>query len=99
MRSGNSQMFFYVCIFAASMILVIFLARPIYWFITFLGYYWYISFPGFLIFSFIYQSFSKTRNYRKYYLNLDNEENQNSYFKNTNRTPIENGKLTKTYVI
>jgi hypothetical protein len=98
MRSGNSQMFFYTCIFAASMVLVLFLARPIFWFISFLGYYWYIFFPGFLIFSFVFQNFNKTRSYRKYYLNINNEDNQNSYFKNTNRTHIENGKLTKAYI-
>ena len=88
-------MFFYTCIFAASMVLVLFLARPIFWFISFLGYYWYIFFPGFIIFSFAFQRFNKTRSYRKYYNNLNNEENQNFYFNNTNRTPIENGKLTK----
>ena len=98
MRSGNLQMFFYTCIFAVSMVLVLFLARPIFWFISFLGYYWYIFFPGFIIFSFVFQRFNKTRSYRKYYNNINNEENQNFYYNSTNRTYTENGKLTKTYI-
>ncbi len=84
--------------FIIPLLIVVFIAKPLYFFITFLMHFWYVSIPLFLISLITLRVFYRKRDYKKMYLSRDNKANQKDFESKTGKSAINDEKLSKPYI-
>ena len=99
MDEQEKKCYGFVCVFILLLILAMWFFPLLISFFAFFGAFWYITIPSIFILIFVYRIVMGKTRYKQIYLSFDNVGNQEKFEKKYGRKALEEGRLTKYYIL
>jgi energy-coupling factor transporter transmembrane protein EcfT len=99
MDENEKKCYGFICVFIILLILAMWFFPLLASFFAFFGAFWYITLPSIFILIFTYRIVMGKTRYKQLYLSFDNVGNQEKFEKKYGRKALEEGKLTKYYIL
>jgi len=99
MDEQEKRCYGFVCVFVILLILAMWFFPLLVRFFAFFGAFWYITLPSIFILIFVYRIVMGKARYKQLDLSFDNAGNQRGFESKYGKKTLEEGKLTKNYIL